>query len=1082
MVDLSMLQDFIAETGEHLEEMETKLLELEENPGEREILDDIFRSAHTIKGSAEYLGMERIGELSHKLENLLEMLRKGERSPDKEIIDTLIAARDRIVLLISDLERSEAEETEIKDLIERIDELSSKQDEPEVDLSPDEKAEYTDDEDQARLDKEVEDIIDDMEQSSGSQDEYEERTSRATSGDSSDQNPDHNELGNDLRHEASSETENEEFYEEEHDEELFSIFLQKLKESLSTLKDHLEDLHELDNTSETLEKCLDCVNELKASANYMDYQKLTQLYAAWCDEITSAQERLFQGDDVSFEFMEDYVNKIMRLFPRLKEMDEQQDKQSSVDILQENEGNEMSGAMSVDDKGQDVMVEAEDEEIYDEEYDEELFGIFIRQLEDNLSFLRAQTGEMRESENSAEILGKCLECINSLRSSANYMDYKKLTRLHDNWCAEITSVQEKLSSGEKVSFEFMDKYADRIVNLFPRLKEHDVSLPAEESKAEEEIEDFLQAERVLVADTEGQDDIAPSIEDQMSGAAQSTPRTNDMALYDALDTTFDSFMSQPQASEAEPGKGEQEVEILSEGEPANKGALFDEAIAGESAKSVDIADQIVSAQLGEKESVKEVRVERRKAERRMSGRSKGDRRQFARRESDRLAEKVVRQSVRVDAKKIDSLMNQAGELVISRAWFSQLATEMREYQQDLLESAGLDQRDMKRIRDLTFRLVEATTSLGRVANDLQEGVMKMRMLPIARLFNRYPRLVHDLVRDTGKQVHLEIRGEETELDKVIIEEISDPLVHLIRNAVDHGIEGVEERRKLGKPAVGKIVLEAYHESNHVVIEITDDGKGIDTDRIRAVAFEKDLLPRDELDRMGPKELMGLTMMPGFSTASEITKTSGRGVGMDVVKKNIEKLNGSIEIESKPGKETRIRTKIPLTLAIIRALLVRVGPEIFTIPLAAVEKTLRIFDGDTSIMEEVEVIHLGEETLPLVRLSEVFNITSSSQGSGKSFVVIVSAGMKRVGLVVDVLIGQEEVVIKPLEDYLQEDSGFSGATILGDGRISLILDVYELITLCVDRQTRMRNQLPSLGRPARDNRPEITGGHIEETIH
>lgn len=422
---------------------------------------------------------------------------------------------------------------------------------------------------------------------------------------------------------------------------------------------------------------------------------------------------------------------------------------------------------------------------------------------------------------------------------------------------------------------------------------------------------------------------------------------------------------------------------------------------------------------------------------------------------DGATDAITKKSIRVDAKKIDDLINQVGELVVSRAWFSQLYNEMRSFQQYLKESVKLDQKNMKQVRGITFRLSEATVALGRVANELQEGVMRVRMLPISQLFNRYPRLVRDLTHDIDKDVRLEVKGEETELDKMIIEEISDPLIHILRNAVDHGIETIEERRLQNKPEAGRLVLEAYHESNHVVIEISDDGCGIDPNKIKAAAIERKLMSSDELDLMSEKELIGLITAPGFSTAAQVTTTSGRGVGMDVVKKNIEKLNGTLEIDSKVGAYTQFRIKIPLTLAIIPALLVKVGAELYTIPLAAVEETLRIFRQDTTTIEGAEVIHIRDMTLPLVRLSKIFGISSRTDASDKEFVVIVSTGLKKIGLVVDALIGQEEVVIKPLEDYLQEKSGFSGATILGDGRISLILDVYELANLSIERLINKR---------------------------
>jgi two-component system chemotaxis sensor kinase CheA len=287
----------------------------------------------------------------------------------------------------------------------------------------------------------------------------------------------------------------------------------------------------------------------------------------------------------------------------------------------------------------------------------------------------------------------------------------------------------------------------------------------------------------------------------------------------------------------------------------------------------------------------------------------------------------------------------------------------------------------------------------------------------------------------------------------VVEEISDPLIHIIRNAVDHGFETTAERKAVGKPEHGKLILEAYQESNHIVIEITDDGRGIDPERIKAKALEKGLLTEDDLQRMSNRELLRLTLMGGFSTAEQITKTSGRGVGMDVVKRNIEKLNGTVEVESEPGQQTQVRLKIPLTLAIISALQVRVGTDQITIPLSNVDETLRIYDKDTSTIEGAEVVHLRGRTLPIFRLSNLFSIQGDEHEGGKSFVVIVNTEREQIGLVVDELMGQEEVVIKPLVDYLQEKSGFSGATIVGDGRISLILDISSLVKMTTAKQAK-----------------------------
>jgi two-component system chemotaxis sensor kinase CheA len=281
---------------------------------------------------------------------------------------------------------------------------------------------------------------------------------------------------------------------------------------------------------------------------------------------------------------------------------------------------------------------------------------------------------------------------------------------------------------------------------------------------------------------------------------------------------------------------------------------------------------------------------------------------------------------------------------------------------------------------------------------------------------------------------------------------------MIRNAIGHGLETPEVRKQAGKPEIGTLILEAYHESNNIVIEVIDDGKGIDTERIKVKAEEMNLFSREELNRMSKEELTRFIMMPGFSTAKEIDSTSGRGVGMDVVKKNIEKLNGVIEVESKLGVGSKIRLKIPLTLAIIPALLVLVGDDWFTIPLANVEETLRVAEDEISLMEDTEVMYLRGKTLPIFRLASLFNIKSNQAADETDFfVVVVNVGTQKIGLMVDALIGQEEVVIKPLADYLHERNCFSGATIVGDGRISLILDVYELLNMTTNKQIKKHQE-------------------------
>jgi two-component system chemotaxis sensor kinase CheA len=421
------------------------------------------------------------------------------------------------------------------------------------------------------------------------------------------------------------------------------------------------------------------------------------------------------------------------------------------------------------------------------------------------------------------------------------------------------------------------------------------------------------------------------------------------------------------------------------------------------------------------------------------------------------ARSTIRKSIRVDANKVDELMNQVGELVVNRSSFAQLFNEMRGLSQYLSHRFSMDKSDQRLVSGLTARLNDATTVLGRVTGELQEQVMKVRMLPISRLFNRYPRLVHDLLKDSNKKIQLQFRGEETELDRMVIEQLADPMIHIIRNAVDHGIERCEDRKRKGKPESGALLLEAYHEGSNVIIEVTDDGKGIDLSRIREKAVEKQLADRETLERMDQQGLVDMILLPGFSTADQITHTSGRGVGMDVVKRNIEKINGTLVVDTRQDIGTRFRIKIPLTLAIIPALMIRCGGSHFTVPLSAVQETLRIDCGEIFTVDGSEVMHLHEEPLSLVRLTHLLNMQDQPRPMKEErlFVVVVKTAAGRTGFIVDELLGRQEVVIKPLEDYLQENSGFSGATILGDGGISLILNVDELAAMAKQREAEKK---------------------------
>lgn len=391
----------------------------------------------------------------------------------------------------------------------------------------------------------------------------------------------------------------------------------------------------------------------------------------------------------------------------------------------------------------------------------------------------------------------------------------------------------------------------------------------------------------------------------------------------------------------------------------------------------------------------------------------------------------IEQTIRVEVKRLDDLMNLIGELVLGKNRLIKIYDDVEERYEG---------------EQFLEELNQVVSSISIVTTDLQIAVMKTRMLPIAKVFNKFPRMVRDLSRELGKSIELEITGEETELDKSIVEEIGDPLVHIIRNSCDHGIEEPSVRATTNKPEKGLIELKAYHEGNHIVIEITDDGKGLDPDSLRIKAMEKGLITEREADAMSDKEAFNLIFKPGFSMAKQVTNVSGRGVGMDVVRTNIEKLNGIIDIDSELGRGTVIKLKIPLTLAIIQSLLVGAQEEYYAIPLASVLETVRVPIDDIYTIEGKNVLRLRDEVLSLVRLSDVFGVKQVFEGGDMTYVVVIGLAESKLGVMVDTLIGQEEIVIKSMGDYLQGIEGIAGATIRGDGRVTLIVDVAALMEM------------------------------------
>ncbi|MCL2008476.1 MAG: chemotaxis protein CheA [Treponema sp.] len=450
--------------------------------------------------------------------------------------------------------------------------------------------------------------------------------------------------------------------------------------------------------------------------------------------------------------------------------------------------------------------------------------------------------------------------------------------------------------------------------------------------------------------------------------------------------------------------------------------------------------------------------------------------------------------LRVDSKRIDDLLNLVSETVITKATFNQISTQFGDLQTELhaLEATYREKiknlfdslpehlgsiQTGKSIKDIRKEIGEqygdiftifdtfetslkstvgkfrsTSQNLGRITGELQEGVMRIRMVPISQIFARFPRLVRDLSKNLNKKINLVIEGEETELDKSVIDDLLDPIMHSVRNSVDHGIESAEERRASGKKEEGRVLLKATNEGNMIVIEISDDGKGIDVEAVKAKAIERGILNPNKI--LTDVEAFNLIFEPGFSTAKQITSISGRGVGLDVVRRSIEKLNGTVMVTSEKSKGTKFIIKLPLTLAIIQGLLVRVGHEIYSIPITSVIESLRIKPEDIKMIDNNEVFNIRSDVISLLRLNRLFGIKSEEQQE-YFFIVIVGTAEKKMGFMVDSLIGEEDVVIKPLRDQFTNSPGIAGASILGDGSVSLIIDVGQLLELGLRKEMENR---------------------------
>lgn len=689
--------------------------------------------------------------------------------------------------------------------------------------------------------------------------------------------------------------------------------------------------------------------------------------------------------------------------------------------------------------------------------------IFIDETKEHLQSLNEQLLILEKEPENEDTINEIFRSAHSLKGMAGTMGYKRMQRLtHDmeNVFSEIRAGKMKVKA-ELVDVLFkgldaLESYLDRIINSadegtednediiksLNRILDEGVKAFAQDaSESKEEISNsVVSAASITTVKESPQADIAladhelRAVEKMLEEGGHAYSLTvyiqescilkaaRAFLVFKALEELGDIIKSKPEVQDIEDERFDLDFSVvLLTKESMSK---VEKVVSGVSEiNGVDISEIIVPKSEHNEDTFND--VEQNREQKSLSKDSNNAKNAAATTKQKDSAKPVVNRSVRVDIEKLDDLMNLVSELIIAK--------------NGLVSMNGTETKS-----DAMGGFNEQIEYLERITTNLHQSVMKVRMVPIESVVNRFPRMIRDLSKKLDKKMELYMTGEDTELDRTVIDEIGDPLMHLLRNAADHGLESNEERMSLGKPEVGSIFLDAYQEGNNVVIEVRDDGSGINVEKIKRKAIDKGTITEEQAAAMTDKEIIDLLFRPSFSTAEVISDVSGRGVGLDVVKTKIESLGGSIETKTTLSKGSNFIIRLPLTLAIIQALMVELGTEKYAIPLGSIETIENVATKEIKYVQSKEVIHLRGNVIPLIRLNKILDVPEIKKETEDLTVVIVKKGDKLAGLVVDNLIGQLEIVIKSIGKYINNSKMISGATILGDGEIALILDVNSLV--------------------------------------
>ena len=1158
MYDEELLKEFIIESNEHLSELEENLNRLVEDPENPEYLNQLFRAVHSIKGSADYIGLEKTGDFLHKMESILERLRQGSLTATENIIDVLFMGMDTVTSLLQDLSESQQELSSVESASIALDQLlegndgsaeKSAQDQDEKTSEDVTWGEFSsskpEDTEMPGLDQEFPDLGEkygDVDDTAGTR-------PKATIPSDEDM------FGN----------------------EISEVLEQHIGELDSALK-----ILEVEKTTEELERFLKLVESFRSSIEYFGYDELDTSLGNISKSIMLL---LDEGENLTDNEVLSFYNNLDIIREHISETDPVMQRPAEIagtnsgELLTADEaikeftiipGVGAAKARQIYEAGfstWDALSEANEEDLsriegisanlagdiiafFQEErekvsvtaptssvstaqqepeeyiaeirgevkedlavgYDEELIDIFLSATVDLFSILDVRLQDIEDKEIDDDSVQELLEIVLKLRRSANYMEYysivsqlnqivtlleQYLKDRHGMRSREVTTLVEELYGlksalrRSKIFTEPVDGEPAEMIGLTDEDRELlQIFLSA--------AEQYMETIHVCLTNIQNEKDIDESVEIYKK-AVESLRSSAKFMGYDSILSILDKKLKvlneQGHSSESISSLSatlggfyaelESEIDTLSQ----SMGKIQQEAVM----PSVPThKPQEKSKPQIQKTEIPDVPVMKEKPKTAAApvASSPPPPQGF----SDETPPggsvppgggdeeppgpdiPYSRKTLRVETERVDNIMNLVGELVVNRSSFSQLVNSFRDAYREILEMKKLDKQEMIALRQLALEFEESTTELSRVSNELQEGVMRVRMVSINQLFARFPRMVRDLANKMNKDVNLIITGKETELDKAVIEEIGDPLIHIIRNSIDHGLESPEERRKKGKSEQGTLKISAYHQGNQVIIEVSDDGSGMDFSKIKSRMESSGEVTALEAERLTERDMINFLFKPGISLAEKVSHVSGRGVGLDIVKRNVDKLKGSIEVITELEKGSSFIIKLPLTLAIIQALIVEINQRVFSIPLSSVIETVQVQFDEIDTIEGHQVLRIRDKVLPLLHLSEIFRMNTGWEGEKEAqarvFVVILSAEGREVGLIVDRLLGEEDIVIKSLEEYLTGTRGVSGASIMGDGSISLIIDVIELVNLAIGKERELRKKQAERRYQKRSNKSRI----------